>query len=101
MTFWNSRYATGARLIAVPGCPFPTFCTASIARTRTVSTALRSRSVHSNDVPLLDGLLTWFLSRGSALRRAYSGTVVRLPLLRFPNLSRLTSPDEDCRDLRR
>ena len=29
----------GARLIAVPGWPLPTFCTASIARTRTVSTA--------------------------------------------------------------
>src|SRR5947209_4705959 len=42
--FWNSRYAVGAMLIAVPGWPLPTFCTASIARTRTVSTAVRSRS---------------------------------------------------------
>ncbi len=42
--FWNSRYASGARLIAVPGWPLPTFCTASIASTRAVSMALRSRS---------------------------------------------------------
>src|SRR5258708_39399442 len=38
-TRWYRRYAAGARLIAVPGCPEPTFCTASIARTRTRSTA--------------------------------------------------------------
>ncbi len=31
--------------MAVPGWPLPTFCTASIARTRTVSTARTSRSV--------------------------------------------------------
>src|SRR4051812_6616642 len=31
-------------LIAVPGWPLPTFCTASIARTRTVSIARRSSS---------------------------------------------------------
>src|SRR4051812_19077820 len=31
-------------LIAVPGWPLPTFCTASIANTRTVSIARRSRS---------------------------------------------------------
>src|SRR5918995_2486372 len=46
MTFWKRRYASGARLMAVPGCPLPTFCTASAARTRTVSTARTSRSVH-------------------------------------------------------
>src|SRR3954449_10975466 len=48
ITFWNSRYAAGARLIAVPGCPVPTFSTASIASTRTVSTARWSSSVHSS-----------------------------------------------------
>src|SRR3954454_20719528 len=48
ITFWYSRYAAGARLIAVPGWPLPVFCTASIAKTRTVSTDLRSRSVHSS-----------------------------------------------------
>src|SRR5665648_1166759 len=47
---WNSRYAAGARLIAVPGWPLPTFCTASAASTRNVSTARRSRSVHSRSV---------------------------------------------------
>src|SRR4051794_37345204 len=31
-------------LIAVPGCPLPTFCTASIASTRAVSMARRSSS---------------------------------------------------------
>ena len=45
ITFWNSRYATGARLIAVPGWPLPTFCTASAASTRMVSMARASRSV--------------------------------------------------------
>jgi hypothetical protein len=34
ITFWNSRYAAGARLMAVPGWPLPTFWTASIASTR-------------------------------------------------------------------
>src|SRR5690349_20340549 len=48
ITFWNSRYAAGARLMAVPGWPLPTFCTASMASTRTVSTALSSRSVQSS-----------------------------------------------------
>src|SRR3954454_5280626 len=43
--FWKSRYAVGAMLIAVPGWPLPTFCTASIARTRAVSMARRSSSV--------------------------------------------------------
>ena len=43
-TRWNSRYAAGARLIAVPGCPLPTFWTASMASTRTVSMARRSSS---------------------------------------------------------
>src|SRR5688572_29854365 len=46
MTFWNSRYAAGARLIAVPGCPLPTFCTASAVSSLVVSTARRSRSSH-------------------------------------------------------
>src|SRR5580765_4045351 len=46
MTFWKSRYAAGARLMAVPGGPLPTFWTASAARTRAVSTARTSRSVH-------------------------------------------------------
>ena len=45
ITFWYSRYATGARLIAVPGWPLPTFCTASAASSRTVSMACTSRSV--------------------------------------------------------
>ena len=34
ITFWNSKYATGARLIAVPGWPLPTCWTASAASTR-------------------------------------------------------------------
>ena len=45
---WNNVYASGARLIAVPGWPLPTFCTASAASTRTVSTATESRSVQSS-----------------------------------------------------
>src|SRR5215467_13123879 len=45
ITRWNSRYAAGARLIAVPGWPLPAFSTASAASTRIVSTALRSTSV--------------------------------------------------------
>src|SRR6478672_6328455 len=42
ITFWNRLYASGANDIAVPGCPLPTFCTASAANTRAVSTALAS-----------------------------------------------------------
>ena len=34
MIFWKSRYATGARAIAVPGCPLPTRWTASMASAR-------------------------------------------------------------------
>src|SRR6478735_12536000 len=45
---WNNVYASGARLIAVPGCPLPTFCTESAASTRTVSTALASTSDQSS-----------------------------------------------------
>ena len=48
ITFWNSRYAAGARLIAVPGWPLPTFCTESMASTRTVSTARSSVSFQSS-----------------------------------------------------
>src|SRR5947199_3558724 len=48
MTRWKSRYAAGARLIAVPGWPLPAFSTASIARTLMVSTARRSRSDQSS-----------------------------------------------------
>ena len=48
ITRWNSEYASGARLIAVPGWPLPTFCTASAASTRMVSTARRSRSLQSS-----------------------------------------------------
>ena len=47
-TRWKSRYAAGARLIAVPGWPLPTFWTASMASARTVSTARWSRSVQSS-----------------------------------------------------
>ena len=43
-TRWYSRYAAGARLIAVPGWPLPTFSTASAASTRAVSTARLSIS---------------------------------------------------------
>src|SRR5699024_4943704 len=50
-------YAAGARLMAVPGCPLPTFCTASAANTRTVSTARRSTSVHSRRFSLTCSLL--------------------------------------------
>src|SRR6478735_11010352 len=48
ITFWNRLYANGAKLIAVPGWPLPTFCTASAASTRTVSTALVSTSDQSS-----------------------------------------------------
>src|SRR5246500_510516 len=48
MVRWNSVYARGARLIAVPGWPLPTFWTASAASTRMVSTADESRSVQSS-----------------------------------------------------
>ena len=48
MTRWNSVYATGARLMAVPGWPLPTFWTASAASTRAVSTARESSSVQSS-----------------------------------------------------
>src|ERR1700739_850460 len=48
MVRWNRVYASGARLIAVPGCPLPTFCTASAASTRIVSTAAESISVQSS-----------------------------------------------------
>jgi len=48
ITRWNNAYASGARLIAVPGWPLPTFCTASAASTRTVSTALVSTSDQSS-----------------------------------------------------
>src|SRR3954452_21671919 len=46
ITWWNSRYAAGARLIAVPGWPLPTFWTASAANRRTVSTVRTSVGVH-------------------------------------------------------
>src|SRR6476469_2292394 len=77
MTFWKSRYAAGARLMAVPGWPFPTFCTASIARTRAVSTALWSTSVHSSPAVLLTGFLSGMCARrpqrGQCHRHGYSG----------------------------
>ena len=41
----EEQVAAGARLIAVPGWPLPAFCTASMASTRTVSTARESSSV--------------------------------------------------------
>src|SRR3954453_4389120 len=50
IVFWNNVYARGARLIAVPGWPLPTFCTASMASTRAVSTARLSKSVQSSSV---------------------------------------------------
>lgn len=43
----KQRVDQRAKLIAVPGCPLPTFCTASAANTRTVSTARLYRSVQS------------------------------------------------------
>jgi hypothetical protein len=48
ITRWKRVYAAGARLIAVPGWPLPTFCTASAASTRAVSTARVSNSVQSS-----------------------------------------------------
>src|SRR6478609_2224603 len=57
ITFWNRRYAAGARLIAVPGWPLPTFWTASMANTRTVSTALSSSSVQSRSDREWDGVV--------------------------------------------
>ncbi len=74
MTFWKSRYAAGARLIAVPGWPLPTFCTASIASTRTVSTALSSSSVQSSE----GGVLTMVLSGVQRVVRA-SGSAMTEP----------------------
>src|SRR4051794_6767149 len=62
MTFWKRRYAAGARLIAVPGWPLPTFWTESIASMRVVSTARRSRSVHSRGVVTF-GILSMGCSR--------------------------------------
>src|SRR6476659_899445 len=59
ITFWNSRYATGAKLIAVPGWPLPTFWTASAARMRMVSTARESRSDHPS------GTVAWSEARVS------------------------------------
>src|SRR6478672_3155473 len=58
ITFWNSRYAAGARLIAVPGWPLPTFWTASIASTRTVSTARSSISDQSSRVAWDEDVVT-------------------------------------------
>src|SRR3954452_14251015 len=72
ITFWNSRYATGARLIAVPGCPLPVFCTASAARARMVSTALVSRSVQpSGKTSSSVGEVVWVSVTGdpSGMRR--------------------------------
>src|SRR5258707_1710816 len=51
-TRWYRRYAAGARLIAVPGCPEPTFWTASMARTRTRSTARLSEADQSRELVL-------------------------------------------------
>src|SRR5580704_3144272 len=48
MTFWYSRYAAGARLIAVPGWPDPARSTASMARTRMRSTVRASASDQSS-----------------------------------------------------
>ena len=48
MNFRTRRYAAGARLMAVPGCPFPTRSTASAARKRAVSVALLSMEFHCN-----------------------------------------------------
>src|SRR6266702_1883154 len=83
--FWNRRVATGASDIAVPGWPLPTFCTASAASTRTVSTVLRSRSVHENGEFETAGsslnarVLPWVRSRrprggGDAAHRAALGS---------------------------
>src|SRR3954447_4786842 len=66
IAFWKSVYAIGARLIAVPGWPLPTFWTASIASTRAVSTARLSRSVQSS---LLTG---GFLPAAYDERQAFS-----------------------------
>src|SRR3954451_15976703 len=71
IAFWNSVYATGARLIAVPGWPLPTLWTASIASTLAVSTARLSSSVQSS-------LLT---SVRSSPRRSRSGSADGLSLL--------------------
>ena len=62
ISFWNNKYAAGARLIAVPGWPFPTFSTASAASTRTVSTARWSKSVHDSSCSSKCGTKTGPLS---------------------------------------
>ena len=46
-TVVGGTLSAGARLMAVPGWPLPTFCTASAARMRAVSTARWSSSVLS------------------------------------------------------
>src|SRR5207302_10047341 len=59
---WKSRYAAGAMLTEVPGCPEPAASTASIASPRMTSTASPSMSVHSMVVVLAwatNGLLTF------------------------------------------
>src|SRR4051812_46028150 len=80
ITFWKRRYAAGARLMAVPGWPLPTFCTESMARTRAVSTAFWSRSVQSR----AGGLLTRFLS-GVRPMPSLLTSRVRLPLVQAPS----------------
>src|SRR4051795_1208008 len=104
ITFWNSRYAAGARLIAVPGWPLTTFCTESIASTRTVSTAWSSCSVQSS---FAGELLTLFSFRnvsdaalvGHRLRRLRDYSPRGIDCEARP-ASRLLVPEE-VRDIRR
>ena len=85
---------TGARLIAVPGWPLPTFCTASMARTRTVSTARWSRSVQSSSAARAGPAHGVRRVGGSTGARAYSG------LGSSTRHERLTSPEGGSRDRR-
>ena len=72
ITFWNSRYATGARLIAVPGWPL-TFCTASAASTRMVSTASESSRSTPLGEPCRRCLVSVTLTRQKILPRRLGG----------------------------
>src|SRR5947208_3043271 len=96
-TRWNSVYASGARLIAVPGWPLPTRCMASAASTRMVSTARVSTSVQSSGTR---GVVSWVRSSMTdtlvlltVLVRRREADVLRLDLSSIPTLARWTGCD--------
>src|SRR4029077_15171060 len=91
----------GARLIAVPGCPLPTFWTASMASTRTVSTARSSTSVQARSGVVLTALLRDSVPRAIDTRgrqlRPYSGP----PIDSHSDLRRPDGPAQRARRPRR